>query len=93
MPDVEPVQLSAEEVRLALLEESKRYPQHRPWETWEDDVLRQFHGKVPYRVLAEKLGRTISMVSHRLENLGLTKTPFISHSKKTTHRIKTSKGR
>jgi len=73
LPDLELVQLSAEDVRRALIEETKRYQQHRPWQTWEDDILREFHRKLPYHVLAEKLGRTIPMISHRLENIGLTK--------------------
>ncbi|MGD0175830.1 MAG: hypothetical protein ABSC50_03275 [Candidatus Bathyarchaeia archaeon] len=73
MPDLEPIRLSAEDVRRALLDEAKKYPQHRPWKAWEDEVLREFHGKVPYHILAQKLGRTMSMVSHRLEILGLTK--------------------
>lgn len=72
MPDLEPVQLSAEYARRMLLQEAKKYPQHRPWETWEDEILREFHGKVPNHILAQKLGRTISVVSHRLEKLGLT---------------------
>ena len=78
--------MSAEEVRRALLEESKRYTPHRRWEAWEDNVLREFHGKVPYRVLAENLDRTISMISHRLENLGLTKLPKRSPPKKSKKR-------
>jgi hypothetical protein len=73
MPDIEPVRLSADDVRRALLEEAKKYPQRRPWEEWEDDILRDFHGRVPYHVLAQKLGRSISIISHRLERLGLTK--------------------
>lgn len=73
MPDLEPIRLSAEDVRRALLDEAKKYPQRQPWEAWEDEVLREFHGKVPYHILAQKLGRTMSMVSHRLEILGLTK--------------------
>lgn len=73
MPDLEPIRLSAEDVRRALLDEAKKYPQRRPWEAWENEVLREFHGKVPYHILAQKLGRTMSMVSHRLEILGLTK--------------------
>lgn len=73
MPDVETVRLSADDVRRALVEEAKKYPQRRPWEAWEDEVLRDFHGKVPYHILAQKLGRSVSMVSHRLEILGLTK--------------------
>ncbi|MGA8903665.1 MAG: hypothetical protein WB661_01510 [Candidatus Bathyarchaeia archaeon] len=73
MPDLEPIRLSKEDVRRALLDEAKKYPQRRPWEAWEDEVLREFHGKVPYHILAQKLGRTMSMVYHRLEILGLTK--------------------
>jgi hypothetical protein len=73
LPDLEPIRLSAEDVRRALLDEAKKYPQRRPWEAWENEVLREFHGKVPYHILAQKLGRTMSMVSHRLEILGLTK--------------------
>ena len=68
-----PIHLSAEDVRRALQEEAKKYPQRRPWEAWEDELLRDFHGRVPYHVLAQKLGRTMSMVSHRLQILGLTK--------------------
>jgi hypothetical protein len=73
LPELLPIHLSAEDVRRALVEEARKYPQRRPWEAWEDEVLREFHGKVPYHVLAQKLGRTMSMVSHRLEILGLTK--------------------
>ncbi len=73
MPDLEPVCLSAQDVRRALLDEAKKRPQHRPWEAWEDEILREFHGKVPYYILAQKLGRTVSMISHRLQMLGLTK--------------------
>lgn len=73
MPELVPIRLSAEDVRRALQEEARKYPQRRPWEAWEDEVLRDFHGKVPYHILAQKLGRTMSMVSHRLEILGLTK--------------------
>ena len=73
MPDLEPIRLSKEDVRRALLDEAKKYPQRQPWEAWEDEILREFHGKVPYHILAQKLGRTMSMVSHRLEILGLTK--------------------
>jgi hypothetical protein len=73
LPELVPIHLSAEDVRRALLEEAKKYPQRRPWEAWEDEVLRDFHGKVSYHILAQKLGRTMSMVAHRLEFLGLTK--------------------
>jgi len=73
LPELVPIPLSAEDVRRALVEEAKKYPRRRPWEAWEDEILRDFHGKVPYYVLAQKLGRTMSMVSHRLEFLGLTK--------------------
>jgi hypothetical protein len=73
LPDLEPVRLSAEDIRRFLLEEAKKYPQRRSWEAWEDEILRDFHGKVPYHILAQKLGRTMSMISHRLEILGLTK--------------------
>lgn len=73
MTDVEPVRLSAQDVRRALLEEATKYPQRRPWEDWEDQILHDFHGKVPNHILAQKLGRTRSMLSHRLEILGLTK--------------------
>ena len=73
MTDVELVRLSAEEVRRTLLEEAKKYRHFRGWQTWEDEILQEFHGKVPRHVLASKLGRTVSMVSHRLEKLGLTR--------------------
>lgn len=73
MPETVPIHLSAEDVRRALQEEAKKYPQRRPWDAWEDEVLRDFHGKVPYHILAQRLGRTTSMVSHRVEILGLTK--------------------
>jgi hypothetical protein len=73
MTDVELVRLSAEEIRRTLLEEAKKYRHFRGWQTWEDELLQEFHGKVPRHVLASKLGRTVSMVSHRLEKLGLTR--------------------
>jgi len=71
LPDVEPVKLSAEEVRRALTEEAERHAGRRLWEPWEDQVLRDFHGRVPYRVLAQKLRRSQGMIYHRLEKLGL----------------------
>ena len=73
MTDVELIRLSAEEIRRTLLEEAKKYRHFRGWQTWEDELLQEFHGKVPRHVLASKLGRTVSMVSHRLEKLGLTR--------------------
>jgi hypothetical protein len=73
MPDLEPVELRSSDVRRILLEEAKKYPHYRPWESWEDNLLREFHNQVPHYILAQKLGRTISMVSHRLQTLGLTK--------------------
>lgn len=84
MPDLEPVHLSAEDVRRALIEEAKKHSQHRPWESWEDGILREFHGKVPYHVLAQKLGRSVSMISHRLEILGLTKRRLSETSDSST---------
>ena len=84
MPDLEPVRLSSEDIRRALLEEARKYPQRRPWEGWEDEILREFHGKVPYHILAQKLGRTMSMISHRLEILGLTKRKSPESSTKVT---------
>src|SRR3972149_10763832 len=73
MADVELVRLSAEEIRRTLLEEARKYRHFRAWQTWEDQILHEFHGKVPRHLLASKLGRTVSMVSHRLEKLGLTR--------------------
>lgn len=73
MTDVDLVRLSAEEIRKTLEEEARRYNHFRPWQSWEDEILLEFHGKVPRHVLANRLGRTVSMVSHRLEKLGLTR--------------------
>lgn len=87
MPDTILVKLNAEEIRRALLEEAKNYHRHNPWQSWEDEILKEFHRKVPYHVLSNKLGRTIGMISHRVQKLGLTQkesdATVRSHSRKT----------
>jgi len=88
LPDIAAVRLSPEEIRRILLEEAKKYNQFHPWQQWEDEILREFNGKVPRHIIANKLGRTVSMISHRVEKLGLTRAnrsePAMSSKKQGT---------
>ena len=45
----------------------------RYWQTWEDNVLRKFYSCRSYKLIAEKLNRTVDSIQNRAYALGLKK--------------------
>lgn len=66
-----PEPISEAEVRAALEAAAAEPQRSQPWQPWEVDVLRQFVGRVPARVLAEQLGRSPGSVNNKLDQMGL----------------------
>jgi transcriptional regulator of aromatic amino acid metabolism len=71
LADVKIVKLKPEEVRRLLQQDTEDYLARRPWESWEDDILHEFYGRVPMAQIGKRLGKSASQVAHRLEKLGL----------------------
>jgi len=44
-------------------------PRNKAWTAAESDLVRQFYGKVPVKLLAEKLGRTWDSVTSHYRSL------------------------
>jgi hypothetical protein len=42
-------------------------PRNRPWTRDETEIALDFYGKIPLRVLCEKLGRSAAGIQHHIE--------------------------
>ena len=61
-----------------LIPEFEEYLQTNPntvkryWNAWEEDVLKEYYGKIPIEMLSKKLNRTTGAISRKVCALGLT---------------------
>ena len=53
-----------------LIAENKPYPR---WTVKEEEIVRKLYGKIPTRLLAEKLGKTYASINMKAIRLGISK--------------------
>ena len=61
--------MNTAKIRKELAELAKTYkPSKRFWTIEEERILKEFYGKVPIKVLANKLGRTVSSLTNHMKD-------------------------